>query len=189
MSLINDALKKVQKVTPENVSGTLTPMQPVAAAQSPATPSWFLPIVVLLLIGAAVFFIGWAVVHQSARDAAEQQALAAAKSREVVMTQMTIGSGQPAAATPSPAQSQPVATPTPAVQPQPASTTAPAGNLPFVLKLQGIDYSPTAASAILNGKTVRSGDTFRQYHVKAISQNSVTLIDADKKEVQIGLGN
>ena len=189
MSLINDALKQAQKAPPEDVSKAFTPMQPVTAAQSPAATSWFLPAIVLLLIGAAVFFIGWVVVHQSARDEAERQALAAATPRPVITTQMTIGSQPTTTKPPLPVQPQPAITPAPAVQPQPVSTPPPSSAPVFVLKLQGIDYSPTAPSAILNGKTVHPGDTFRQYHVKAISQTVVTLIDADKKEIQIELGN
>jgi hypothetical protein len=55
--------------------------------------------------------------------------------------------------------------------------------------LQGIFYRPGASSAILDGKTVRVGDQFRQYRVKAISKNTVTLAGPDKKEFKISLGN
>ena len=55
--------------------------------------------------------------------------------------------------------------------------------------LQGIFYSPTMPSAIVDGKTVRPGDHFKQYRVKEISKYTVTLIDADGKTVKLGMSN
>ena len=54
--------------------------------------------------------------------------------------------------------------------------------------LQGIFYSPTAPSAIIDGKTVRPGDRAGQYYrVKEITQFTVTLIGPDNKPFKIGL--
>ena len=56
-------------------------------------------------------------------------------------------------------------------------------------RLQGIFYSPTAPSAIMDGKTIRPGDTFKQYKVKAITKFNVILVGPDKKEIKVGLGS
>lgn len=182
MSLINDALKEARKAPPENVSSTLTPLQPVAG-ESSTMPAWLLPSVVIMLVAAAIFLIGWAVMHHAADTvAARSQSTPAAQA---------VTAPQPVVTTTLPQQAQPPQTtsPQPAVQPQPVSTPPPPASQPFVLKLQGIDYTSSAASAILNGKTVHPGDQFRQYRVKAISKDSVTLIGPDGKQLQIGMEN
>jgi hypothetical protein len=55
-------------------------------------------------------------------------------------------------------------------------------------KLQGIFYSPSAPSAIIDGKSVKPGDQIHGYTVKAIARSAVTLLGPDQKEVQLNLG-
>jgi hypothetical protein len=161
MSLINDALKQARKAPPRNTPSALPPLQPAADAPVAA---WLLAAMVILLIAAAIFFIGWAVAHHTVRITGNAPEPVAA---QTIATQT--------AATQTVAQiSHPAAAPPPA-------------NPPFVPKLQGIFYSPTNPSAIVNGKTVRPGDQFYEYHVKSISKFAVTFIGPDKKEIQIGL--
>jgi hypothetical protein len=161
MSLINDALKQARKAPPRNTPSALQPLRPVADESSPVA-AWLVPAVVILLIVAAIFFIGWAVAHHTVRSiVAAPDSTATQQVAEIKL---------------------PVVTPHP-VEPPPVV------NPPDAPKLQGIFYSPTAPSAIVDGKTVRPGDQFRQYRVKAISKFTVTLVGPDKKEIQIGMGN
>jgi hypothetical protein len=161
MSLINDALKQARKAPPRNTPSALPPLPPAADDSSPLL-AWLLPAIVILLIVAAIFFIGWAMAHHS------------------VNTIVATPTGEPT--------QQVVAVTPPVVPPHPVDP-APPVNPPDAPKLQGIFYSPTAPSAIIDGKTVRPGDQFRQYHVKAISKYTVTLVGPDKKEIQIGMDN
>ena len=55
--------------------------------------------------------------------------------------------------------------------------------------MQGIFYSAAAPTAIVDGKTVGLGDQFRQYRVKEITKQTVTLVGPDGKAVKIGMGN
>jgi hypothetical protein len=164
MSLINEALKQARKAPPRNLPSSLPPLPP-AAEESWSLPGWFLPAVAVILIIAAIFFIGWASARHSVRKAAQVPT-------ETVETPPPAAAAPPAAATPPPAE-----------------VSAPAVNPPDAPKLQGIFYSPTDPSAIIDGKTVRLGDPFRQYHVKAISKYTVTLVGPDHKEMQIGMEN
>jgi hypothetical protein len=163
MSLINDALKQARKAPPRNVPSALPPLPP--AEESWSLPGWFMPAMVVFLIIAVIFFIGWASAHHSVRKVAQ-------------VPPETVESPPPVAADP----------PT-AAKPPPADASPPAMNPADAPKLQGIFYSPTDPSAIIDGKTVRLGDQFRQYHVKAISKYTVTLVGPDHKEFKIGMEN
>src|ERR1019366_2243669 len=66
MSLINDALKQARKAPPRNTPSALPPLRPVADEPSPVAV-WLAPAIVILLIVAAIFFIGWAVAHHTVR--------------------------------------------------------------------------------------------------------------------------
>jgi hypothetical protein len=162
MSLINDALKQARKTPPRNLPTTVPPPRP--AADDPSFfPSWLLPSLVVFLIVAAIFFIGWAVAHRNVRALVAEPESAGSSTQEVA------------------AFSLPVSKPRPVEPPPINPADAP--------KLQGIFYSPTAPSAIVDGKTVRPGDKFGAYRVKAISKYTVTLIGPDKREFQLGMGN
>ena len=172
MSLINDALKQARQGPPRNTPGAMPPLQPIPE-ESSSVFAWLIPAIVILLLVAAMFFIGWAVAHHTVH---------------------TIVTAPDAAAPPPVADiSPPVVTPPPVapppVAPPPVEASPVAVPPPDLPKLQGIFYSPTAPSAIVDGKTVRPGDQFRQYHVKAISKSAVTLVGPDRKEIQISIGN
>jgi hypothetical protein len=161
MSLINDALKRAKQAPPRNPPNALPSLQPATEESSPIF-MWLLLAVIILLIFAAIFFIGWSVAHHNVRRIVADQSTAT--NQEVA-----------------------VVPPVPVVAPKP-ETPAPL-NPPDAPVLQGIFYSPTAPSAIVDGKTVRPGDKFKQYTVKEISKYTVTLIGPDGKPFQLGMGN
>lgn len=163
MSLINDALKQARKTPPDNTPTALPPLEPLA--HEPAAATWLLPAIVILLLVAAIFSIGWAMSHHAPRTVAVAPKPAAVATPPVV------------------------AIPPPVVTPPPAAPPPPPVKPPVMPKLQGIFYSPSAPSAIVNGKTVRPGDHFGPYRVKAISKDSVTLVGPDKKEIQLDMDN
>ena len=161
MSLINDALKQARQEPPRNMPTSLPPLRP-HAADSPSVFAWLIPAVVIILIVAAIFFIGWAAEHRTVRS------IVSAPDSDNTATQAAENVAPPVV--------------TQAPKPPPASP-------PELPKLQGIFYSPTAPSAILDGKTVQPGDQFGQFKVKEISKYTVTLIGPDQKEVKIGMGD
>lgn len=164
MSQINDALKQARKAPPRNVPSAVPPLQPAVRQSSPAFGR-ILAALIFLLIIAAIFFIGWAVAHHTARG--------------IVTAPETTNSAPDAGAL-----TLPVVAPHPAVDVSPQPVVEP--NLP---KLQGIFYSATAPTAIIDGKTVSPGDQVGPYSVQAISKSTVTLIGPDKKEIKIGMDN
>jgi len=59
MSLINDALKRAQAAQQETSPPVAPPLPPVEAKPRGGT-GWFLPLLTILLLAAACFFIGMA---------------------------------------------------------------------------------------------------------------------------------
>jgi hypothetical protein len=165
MSLINDALNKAKQAPPRNLPNTLPPMQPAASNESSAAAVWLVPAIVIFLIVAAIFFIGWAAAHNTVHDAqVAQQPISATQQVEATSISDILQN-----------TNKYVAVPTPQVE-------------AYVPKLQGIFYSATAPTAILDGKTVGPGDQFKEYKVKAITKYTVILIGPDKKEITVGMG-
>jgi hypothetical protein len=160
MSLINDALKRAKQAPPRNPPTSLPPLQP-AAEEASLVPVWLIPSAIIILIFAAIFFIGWSVAHKTMRSIVE--APGAAATQEVAGVAL------------------PVVVPR-AVPPAPL-------NPPDAPALQGIFYSPTAPSAIVDGHTVRPGDKFQQYTVTEITKYTVTLVGPDGKAIKLGMGN
>jgi hypothetical protein len=162
MSLINDALKQARKAPPRNTPSAVPPLRPASDESSPVA-AWLLPAIVIILIVAAIFFIGWAVARHTVRTiVAVPESIAATQQVAAIVV--------------------PVVTAQPVEPPPPV-------NPPDSPKLQGIFYSPTSPSAIIDGKIVRPGDQYHEYRVKAISKYTVTLVGPDKKEIQIGMDN
>ena len=160
MSLINDALKRAKQAPPRNTPNALPPLRPVAEEPS-SVPAWLMPSVIIILIFAAIFFIGWSVAHNAVRSIMASPDLTATQEVAVV--------------------------PVPVVAPQ-VEPAAPL-NPPDAPRLQGIFYSPTSPSAIVDGKTIRPGDKFKQYHVQEISKYTVTLVGPDGKAFKLGMDN
>jgi len=161
MSLINDALKQARQAPPRNPPNSLPPLRPVVE-ESNSVVAWLLPVLVILLIIGGIFYLGWTMAHRTVSNivAAPDGNAATQAVAELAL---------------------PVVKPATPAPPPPL-------NPPEAPVLQGIFYSPTAPTAIVDGKTIRPGDHFNQYRVKAISKFTVTLIGPDNKEIQIGMG-
>ncbi len=159
MSLINDALKRARhNHTPRDPKN---PLPPVPPAKEPVNV-WLAPAIVIFLIFAVIFLIGWAVAHHSVH------AIVTAPPDPVIATQMAAEATLPI-----------VPPPPPPLQLNP----------PDAPQLQGIFYSPTTPTAIVDGKTVGIGDTFQQYRVTEITKFTVTLTGTDGKAIKLSMGN
>jgi hypothetical protein len=167
MSQINDALNKAKQAAPRNLPNALPPMQPVGNNESSPAAVWLVPAIVIFLIVAAIFFIGWAAAHNTVHDAAvAQQSISATQQVETTRIDTILQNTNNLNSV----------------------TDAPAPVPVYMPKLQGIFYSATAPTAILDGKTVAPGDQFGDYKVKAITKYTVILVGKDKKEITVGMG-
>jgi len=163
MSQINDALKRARNDAPGGMPSAIPPLQPVTRSTS-SVAGGLIPSVVIILVITAVFFIGWAMAHQPAKSIV----------RTPVSAPAPVAAVQPVTTVTAPAS-------TPAAVPPPV--------IPKLPKLQGIFYSATDPSAIVDGKTVRLGDPFEQYRVKEITRLTVSLMDAEGKTTTLVMGN
>jgi hypothetical protein len=160
MSLINDALKQARQTPPRNPPNSPLPLRPVV--EEPASiATWLIPAIVIILIITAIFFIGWASASRAVNN--------------------IVAAPDPVADTPAAERVVPASAPVPKVVEPPPITP------PDAPVLQGIFYSPTRPSAILDGKTYGLGDQCRQYQVKAIGKFIVTLVGPDKKEIKLSM--
>ena len=161
MSLINDALKRARhNHTPRDPHNPLPPLPP--ADDSSSVSVWLTPAIVIFLIFLVIFLIGWAVAHHSVHE------IVTAPPDPEVVTQQAAEVALPVVVSPPP---------------------PPPLNPPDAPKLQGIFYSATAPSAIVDGKTVGVGDHYQQYRVTEITKFTVTLTDADGKSIKLTMGN
>jgi hypothetical protein len=162
MSLINDALKQARQSQQPNQADGQLPLRPVAPAP-PRAAHWMLPLAVIALVGAAVFFIWLALAGHKTPPAKAQE----------------LSAKQPAP----PAPPVAIATNTPAV----SNNVAAVPSLLPPPKLQGIIYGQKSW-AIVDGKTVYVGDSVDNFRVKEISPNSITLESPDGSEKKLVLG-
>jgi hypothetical protein len=160
MSLINDALKQARKNPPPTPPGSRLPLQPVIG-QAVSKYFWVVPALIGLVMFIAVTLILWATFHKT-RDHLSDTATDTEQTNMVEDT--------------TPTTLSPAPEPAP-VEPAPLPT------------LQGIFYSPTAPTAIIDGKTVGVGDQFRQYRVKEITKNTATIIGPDGKAIKLTMIN
>jgi len=81
----------------------------------------------------------------------------------------------------------PVAAPAPVATaaPTPSATPVPAAAVP---KVQGIVYAPANPVAIVNGKSVHTGDRIGDYKIKAILQNAVSFQKSDGSVITVKFG-
>jgi len=171
MSLVNDALKRAkdaqQKGTPSAPAPQLRPAEAVPAQKHGVGMT--VPLVVAALAIVVLLFV-W----KNQRPAAAREAVAEPKPAAPV---------NPVPETKPPVRSVAVATPAPVV-PAPVATPIPAAVPPAPpLKLQAIFFAPGRSTAIISGKTVRVGNTFRGYRVAAITEASATLVSATETNV------
>lgn len=179
MSLINDALKQAQKAPPTITPSTQAPHQPAAQHAVPVA-RWLAPAVVILLMVTAAFIIGLAMAHRAMTASAPVPESAASTPANAVTPTTSKPASAPAVAA-APAETAPVKA-APAPEPMQQDPQ-------FFPRVQGIFYSPAGSTAILDDKTVRVGDHFKQYVVKEIGKNSVTLVSADGKPITVVMDN
>jgi len=162
MSLINDALNRAGESKPKPLSG-LTPMSPVESQSRDGT-GWRLPLLVVLLLVAAGYFIGMAMASHPEPQIVNKPVPAVA----------LVSNPPPAVTAASPVAVVTNADPAPQLQSPP--------------RLQAIVSDPVHPWAILDGKTVYPGSRAGDFLVKAISKNTVTLEAADGSQRQLSIG-
>ena len=160
MSLINDALKQARQAPPRNPQRPLPPLPPAAAAAE-ARHLWLVPAIVIFLIFAVVFFIGWFMAQRSVNNVVKAATAAAMSTQAVAEVAAPVFENPPP----------------PPVNPE---------NAP---KLQGIFYSVAAPTAIVDGKTVSVGDSYLNYRVTEITKFTVTLVGPDGKAIKLSMAN
>jgi len=189
MSRINDALKRAQNAQQNNPPPHGGPqMQPVSPEQAATRGIGLaLPFAFVLIALVGLLFV-WQIRQKHAAQntsPAESRSVTVAPAAppKVVVVSSTVKPISPApveepmaqtAIAPAP-PAQPVARPLPAPAPVPAA--------PPALKLQGILFSGSSSSALINGQSVMTGDRVGEYRVRIISQRSVTLVSATRTNV------
>lgn len=176
MSQINDALKRALEAQ-RNKPATLEPPHFAGASPPPIVTRGIGIIVPFFLVLAALagLFLVWQLrqkqiaQNQPAADASSSSSSSSSKPALVANV-----------STPIPPVSQPVAQ-KPVVSAPTSTVSAPP--LPPPPKLQGIFFSASNPSAMIGGQTVMVGDKLNGYRVAAISQRSVTLINATRTNV------
>jgi hypothetical protein len=174
MSLINDALKRAQQAPKPPPSGTLAPpvipgralaVNPLPPAKNEDDPPnvWLVLGGLVGIIFIITLLITWLVARHEGRVIANTNT---GPIEEVV----------------------PIQTITRQNITMPASTETPASG-DDQPKLQGIFYSPTASSAIIDGKTVRVGDRVGQFRVQEIARTTATLVGSDGKSLKLTMSN
>jgi hypothetical protein len=146
MSQINDALKRAKNAQRQNPPSGPTPMRPVEPKDEERDYSWILPVVVILLIVVAVFFIALSLAKHTANS---------------IIATPEISTQQVETVT---------APPPPVIGPAAISNSTPAP-----AQIQGIAYDPVHPWAIISGKTVYVGDTVNGMKVLQIARNFVVL--------------
>jgi hypothetical protein len=153
MSLINDALKRAKESQRKNTPSGGAPLRPVEVREEERDYSWILPVIVILMIVVAVFFIALSAAKHTVKD--------------IVAAPET-----------SPTQEvESVSPPVPTVPPTVIGPAAISNNyLPKPTRVQGIFYDPVHPWAIVSGKTVYVGDAVDGMSVAEITRNSITFI-------------
>lgn len=193
MSLINDALKRAKQAQQETAPPppSNVDLRPVEQRQY-GRPGVGLAVPTLLGIASLVLlFLLW----QAARTSNSQDTLEVnARTKAPPPTAQPPADSAPttvpavvpvapaaAVAVPEPPQvasnTPPVAAMVePSTNPVPAAAVAPPK--PALPKLQAIVFHPTRPSVLINGKSLFVGEKIGEYRVRAITQDSVTLVGA-----------
>ena len=159
MSLINDALKRARESQQKNSPRGAAPLMPVEPKERDF--NWILPVLIILLIVAACFFIGLSMAKHTMEqivDTPEAPATQQVESVSVPLLKVPTNIDQPV-----------------------SNTVAP-------VLVEGIMYDPVRPCAIVDGKTVFVGDHVRDFRVKEISKTTITLTGAGGTNQVLGLG-
>lgn len=157
MSLINDALKKAsQTPTPTTPAPTKEPLHVATHTPAPRWPLFVVPPLVAIVFATGTFMVmrGW----QGSRTVSAKE----------TQVETTSESALPATA--------PAAAATPKAEPPITNAVAavPTSTFPD-LKLQGVIWSPSRPSAVINGKSLFVGEKVERAVVTAIEQDSVKV--------------
>ena len=180
MSLINDALKRAKESHGEAPPPTTPPektgLRPVESAPRKGTPAWLWLLIIVVLVGLGMFFIGQSTHKTVAASSNNSTEAAPAEPKPVVVAQ-----------TPAPVAPKPAVVPETSAPPSPVQTPAVVAAAPPVgpasFKLQSIIYDPRRPSAMVSGKTLFVGDRIGGFHVVAIRKDSVTLVGGGQTNV------
>ena len=170
MSLINDALKRAKDAQQRSPASAPGPQfRPAEPAQAPKEGMSLTVPVVIAVVALVGLLIAWQFRQKTAARTP------APASNPIV--------ANPSLETKAPAAVAPVAsvksTPPPAEPAGPAPPPVPE------LRLQAIFFTPGRSTAMINGKTVRTGDTIRNFRVAKITQTSATLVSATETNVMM----
>jgi hypothetical protein len=150
MSLINDALKRAREAQRKNQPPGATPVRPMEVREEERDYRWILPVIVILLIVVAVFFIALSAINHTVKT---------------IIAKPDVSPTQPV---------EPVRTPVP--PPDVIGPAAISNDIPKPTRVQGIFYDSARPWAIISGKTVYVGDSVDGMRVAEILRNSITLI-------------
>ena len=170
MSLINDALKRAKDAQQKDAPPSgVTPMRPVEPLREERNFSLFLPVLIILLVITAIFFISLSLADHTVKQIAAAPAMAVTQEVATVETPLpdpSVVIGRAA-----------INTNPPPVPPPP----------PAPINVQGIVADPVQPWAIVNGKTVHVGDLVNDMRVTAIARSTITLAGKDGTNT-LGLG-
>ncbi len=173
MSIIHDALKKIQRVTPEaNQPAANAASGPVQASSLPALqengrPSTIILVSVISVVVAVLFTILWTLAKETRAlpvkpVAAEQAKPLAEAAKPLAPTSTEMGAALVAPA------------PKPAVDPNDVLAN---------IHIQGILDKSGKAVALINDNVYIEGDTFHGKPITRITIDSVTIMDGEKERV------
>ena len=171
MSLINDALKRAKNAQQKDAppSGA-RPMLPVETHREERDFNLFLPVLIILLVITAIFFISLSLADHTEKKIANAPMVHATQQVETVEAPMPDPNAVIGRAA--------VNTNTPAPPPPP----------PVPIQIQGIVYDPVRPWAIVNGKTVYIGDLVNGKRVTAIARSTITLVGNGETNT-LGIGH
>jgi hypothetical protein len=199
MSLINDALKRAKAAQPPASAGPSVQFRPVEPSQQNRWSSrGILAVIAVILL--VVAFAGVLITARKLQPSIPAQAHSATSSAHSVEAppQADVPALAPATTLPTPSASvgqQSPAAPNQSASPslvqqasvpEAANEAAPVEfvpSQPAPPRLQGIVWTSTHPSAMINGKTVFVGDKFGDGRVTAITKDSATLVASGETNV------
>ena len=171
MSLVNDALKRAQRLQQKQRDLPPPPLLRSAPPPPPNSGFWLRFLATALAVLGIILIIGFWKLSPDAHPPEVQKPLPVSTTppppaqSQAMPVQPVIAETKPS----------PIPPPPPAPPITNAPVLAPAKPEPSPLKLQAIFYTPRNPSAIINGKTVQIGDTFEGLRIVKINPDSVDL--------------
>jgi cytoskeletal protein RodZ len=195
MSLINDALKRAQESQQNNPPEppSVSALRPVEddRHRGPGLGLLLSLILMLLIVATGILLLQWMQMNRKTSGATQNAgepaasslalpAVSAAPARKTEPPPTTPEPQTSVQAPPPPVVSAPVAAP---AEPVPVATPVAPPPAKLEFKLQGISYQPGRSTAVINGKSVHTGDRLGEARITAITAESVTLVSAGQTNV------